>query len=277
MIRNYFYIFLFVLVYTPLIMGQDSDVNPVSSKDTSYSMHANSRIINMVKPGKPSFLTLQLSFNYNIGHMDLAGNENTFFRKNEFVNGSNFGTRYGYGANLTGKIALHKQGNVRLNVTGGFNRFQSNFVIAASPEGKVTYNVISAALGIENNFTPDRKFKPYVGFDLIANFISGEAVLSTDTTDFNLKIKNSIRFGAALNLGFEYALNDKVGVNLGYKIVHANIIGRESKASSNLSETSLNDEKITSGDVIPYAGWKQFLYSSFYAGFNFYFGMKNKK
>ncbi len=277
MIRKHFCIFLLILINTALVLGQDDNSSPVSSRDTSYSMMANTRIMNMILPGKAPYLTLQLSFNYNIGHMDLAGNENTLFRKSEFVNGSNFGTRYGYGANLTGKIALHKQGNIRVNVTGGFNRFQSNFVISVSPEGKVAYNVISAALGIENNFTPNRKFKPFVGIDFMANFISGEATFSTDTTDFTVKIKNSIRFGAALNLGFEYALNNNFGVNLGYRIVHANIIGRESKASTNPAETSLNDEKNNTAEIIPYAGWKQFLYSSFYAGFNIYFGMKNKK
>ncbi|HRJ85785.1 MAG TPA: hypothetical protein PK753_08940, partial [Ignavibacteria bacterium] len=218
-----------------------------------------------------------LSFNYNIGHLDLAANENTSFNKNDFIAGSNFGTRYGFGAALTGKIALHKEGNVRLNVTAGYNRFMSNFVISESPEGKVSYNVFSGGIGIENNFTPAKKFKPYIGFELVASMIGGNAVLATDSTDFNLKIKNSVRFGATFNMGFEYAFNNKVGLNLGYKITHANIIGKQSKISSVITETTLNDDKVTSGEVVPYGGWKQFLYSSFYAGINFYFGMKNKK
>ncbi len=231
----------------------------------------------MLKKGKAPVVTLQLSFTYNIGHLDLAANENTTFRKDDFIAGANFGTRYGYGALLIGKIALHKAGNVRLNVTAGYNRFLSNFVIAESPEGKVSYNVFSGGLGIENNFTPQKKFKPYIGFDIVASMIGGNAVLATDSTDFNLKIKNSMRFGVSFNFGFEYALNNKVGLNLGYKLTHANIIGKQSKVSSSLTETYLNDDKITTGELIPFAGWKQFLYSSFYAGFNFYFGLKNKK
>jgi len=253
------YIILFFIVSTLTVFSQDEPVG-FSKKDTMYNSLATTKIQNMIIPGKAPKVTLQLSFNYDIGHMDLAGNENTIFRKSEFISGSNFGTRYGYGAQLTGKIALHKQGNVRLNISAAYNRFLSNFVISESPDGKVAYNV-----------------KPYIGFEIMTNLISGNATLSTDSTDFDLKIKNSIRFGAALHLGFEYAINNKVGLNLGYKISHANIIGKESKVSSNPNETVLNDDKYTSVDPVPYGGWKQFVYSSFYAGFNFYFGMKNKK
>jgi len=231
----------------------------------------------MLKPGKAPRVSLQLSFNYNIGHLDLAGNENTVFRKDEFTSGGNFGTRYGYGISLTGKIALHKDGNVRLNVTTAFNRMQSNFVISESPEGKVHYNVLQGGIGIENNFTPAKKFKPYVGFELLTSMISGEALLTTDTTDFTVKIKNSVRFGLIINFGFEYAFNDKVGMNLGYRITHANLIGKDAKASTDPSETTLNDDKVPVNVIVPYGGWKQFMYSTFYAGINFYFGMKNKK
>ncbi len=270
------YTILFLILSTAVLHSQD-ETRKVSSRDTSYNSIATTKILNMLKQGKAPKVTLQLSFNYNIGHLDLAANENTFFRKEDFVAGKNFGTRYGYGATLTGKIALHKEGNVRLNVSASYNRFLSNFVISESPEGKVGYNVFSGGLGIENNFTPQKKFKPYVGFELLASFISGKALLHTDSADFDLKIKNSVRFGVTFSMGFEYAFNNKVGMNLGYKITHANIIGKKSQVPSSVNETYLNDDKVAAGEVIPYAGWKQFLYSSFYAGVNFYFGMKNKK
>lgn len=270
------YIILFLIFSAAALHSQDGN-RKVTSKDTAYNSIATTKILNMLKSGKAPKVTLQLSFNYNIGHLDLAANENTYFRKDDFISGANFGTRYGYGASLTGKIALHKAGNVRLNVTAGYNRFMSNFVISESPEGKVSYNVFSWGLGIENNFTPQKKFKPYIGLEFVASLISGNALLSTDSTDFDLKIKNSMRFGVTFNLGFEYAFNNKVGMNLGYKITHANIVGKKSQVQSSLSETYLNDDKVTSGEEIRYAGWKQFMYSSFYAGVNFYFGMKNKK
>lgn len=271
------YLILILILTSVHIAAQDDTPRRVTSKDTAYNSIATTKILNMLKPGKAPKVTLQLSFNYNIGHLDLAANENTTFHKEDFIGGSNFGTRYGYGASLTGKIALHKEGNIRLNVTAGYNRFLSNFVISESPEGKVSYNVFSGGIGIENSFTPAKKFKPYIGFEIVASMIGGKAFLTTDTTDFDLKIKNSLRFGLTFNMGFEYAFNNKVGVNLGYKITHANIVGKESKISTVLNETYLNDNKVTTGESIPYAGWKQFMYSSFYAGINFYFGMKNKK
>jgi len=276
MIKQLSYILLIFTLTISTALSQDEQT-AISRKDTSYTSIANTKILNMLKKGKAPRVTLQLSFNYNIGHLDLAGNENTFFRKDEFVSGGNFGTRYGYGASLTGKISLHKEGNVRLNVSAAFNRMQSNFVISESPEGKVHYNVLQGGLGIENSFTPDKKFKPYIGLDLLTSLISGEAVLGTDSTDFTVKIKNSVRFGLTVNFGFEYAFNNTVGMNLGYKLTHANIIGKNSKASTDPAETTLNDDKVTGTEEILYSGWKQFMYSSFYAGVNFYFGMKNKK
>jgi len=274
---RFIYIVLFLLGTVSISLAQD-DTPKTTKKDTSYNALATQSIINMLKPGKPPTVTLQLSFNYDIGHMDMAANDNTLFREEDFINGRNFGTRYGYGVSLTGKIALHKEGNVRLNVMTAYRRFQSNFVISESPEGKVAYNVFGWALGVENNFSPAKRVKPYIGFDIVTSLIYGNAVLTTDSTDFNLKIRNSVRFGVSFNLGFEYAFSDKVGLNLGYKITHANIVGKKSQASSNPAETYLNDEKVLSSSApIPFAGWKQFVYSSFYAGMNFYFGMKNKK
>src|SRR4030095_968530 len=256
------YIILFVLlINVSSSIAQDEIRKVKSSKDTAYEYLANEKILNMLKPGKAPRVTIQLRINYDIGHLDLAGVENTYFSKAEFESGANFGTRYGYGFELTGKIALHKAGNVRLNVTAGYNRFSSSFVVASSPEGRVNYNVYSTALGFENNFSPAKKVKPFVGLDFITSFISGDARLATDSTDFNLKIKNGTRFGLAFILGFEYAFNNYLGFNMGYKLTHATLFGKQSKASSNPNETYLNDEKVSSSTSIAYAGWKQFLYS----------------
>jgi len=265
------------LVLAGLTVFAQDDITPVTKRDTFYTSIADTRIVNMLKPGKAPKVTISIGGNYNIGHLDLAADDNTSFRKDDFETGRNFGTRYGYGGYITGKFALHKEGNVRLNVTAAFNRFQSNFVISESPQGKVHYNVFSGALGIENNFNPDKIIKPFIGFDLVVSMIWGQATL-IDTAQFILKIKNSVRFGASANFGFEYAFSNRAGMQLGYKITYSNLIGKQNKTSASPSETYLNDEKLTAGSTyIPYAGWKQFLYSSIYAGVNIYFGMRNKK
>ena len=120
-------IILLLFFAAQLTFSQDDSLK-VTKSDTSYTTVANSKIFSMLKKGKAPKLTLQLSFNYDIGHLDLAGDENTQFRRADFESGSSFGTRYGYGVSLTGKIALHKAGNVRLNVTTAYNRFQSNLL-----------------------------------------------------------------------------------------------------------------------------------------------------
>jgi hypothetical protein len=245
------------------------------SSDSSYYELAPLSIQRLIIPGKAPVFTLQISGFYNVGLMDLAANDNTIFNKANFVAGRDFGTRYGYGVGFTGKIALHKKGNVRLTLSGYFNRFESNFVIPRSPEGKVAYNIFSGGLGIENNFTPDRKVKYYVGLEIVPSLINGNATLQTDTLDFKLIIKNSFRLGLSANLGMEFSFSNYFGINAGMKLVHANILLRESKKSSSIYETYLNDEKTNA--IIAYAGWKQFFYATFYTGFNIYFGMKNKK
>lgn len=264
--------FLKILALTVLLIS--GNIYSQSEIDTSYSMIAPPSIQKLFVRGKAPFLTLEVNSYYNTGLMDLAANDNTFFNKQDFFDGRNFGTRYGYGFSIRGKIALRKTGYLRLTVSTLYNRFQSNFIIPESPEGKVGYNVFSGALGLENNFTPDKRLKYYIGFEIISSLINGNAVFSTDSTDFELKIKNSFRLGASGNFGFEYALSNTFGLNFGIRFTHANLLLKDSKESSDPNETYLNDNKVNV--KIPYAGWKQFFFTSFYTGFNFYFGMKNK-
>lgn len=257
-----------ILLFPSILLSQNKT-------DTSYISIAPVSIQRLLAHGKAPLVTIQVSAFYDIGLTDLAANDNTIFSKENFINGKDYGTRYGYGFGLTGKISLHKKGNARLLVTGMYNRFQSNFIISESPEGRVGYNVFSGGLGIENCFTPENKLKYLVGLEILASVINGKAVLTTDSTDFNVKIKNSFRLGFSAIFGIEYAFTNSFGMNLGLKMTYANALLKKSENPPNLSETYLNDEKTATR--IPYAGWKQFFYSSFYTGFNFYIGMKNKK
>lgn len=243
--------------------------------DTSYTMIAPPSVQKLTVHGKAPVVTIQLSGYYNVGLLDLAAKDNTNFNKLDFVEGRNFGTRYGYGVGITGKIALHKEGNMRLTVSSLYNRLESNFIVGGSPDGKVGYNVFSWSLGIEDNFLPDRYFKPYIGAELVTSLINGSALLATDSTNFNLDINNAVRLGFALNMGFEYAVSNDFGFNLGMRLTHVNLLLRDSKESPNLNQTNLNDKYVV--PQIPYSGWKQFFFVSFSGGVNFYFGMKNKK
>lgn len=266
---------LLKIFLVPLFVGILCDTLLSQKVDTSYNYVATPRVQKLLAKGKAPKVTIQLSGFYDIGLMDLAGNDNTVFSKADFVGGRVYGTRYGMGVGLTGKIALQKSGYFRILVSASYNRFQSNFVIPASPEGKVGYNVFSGGIGIENNFIPDRKLKPFVGFEIVPSLINGSATLATDSADFKIKIRNNFRIGLAASVGFEYAVTNYFGFNLGIKLTHVNLFLKESKESPSPDEIYLNDQKITPN--IPYAGWKQFFYSSFFAGINYYIGMKNKK
>lgn len=258
-----------------LFLVLPSTVFSQSRMDTSYISIAPVSVQRLIVNGRAPVVTLQLSGYYDIGLTDLAANDNALFQKADFINGKDYGTRYGWGFSLTGKISLQKEGYLRLLVTSAFNKFQSYFVVGDSPDGRVSYNVFSWGLGLENNFTPDRRLKYYIGFEVVPSLIYGTAELNTDSSVFNLDIKNAFRLGLSANFGFEYAFSDYFGMNLGMKFTHANLLLKESKASSNPNETYLNDDKTNL--KIPFAGWKQFFYTSFYTGINYYFGAKNKR
>ena len=271
--KNIYFILIFILIA--------GSVYAQEAIDTTYGSLATPTISNMIITGRAPFVTIQLSGYYDIGLMDVASEDNTKFQLLDFRNGRNFGTRYGFGFNLTGKFALHKQGNMRLTAGISYNRFQSNYIVT-STDGRISYNVYSPFIGIEDNFTPDRRFKPYIGFEIIPSIINGHA--NFDTTNIltpnvpvnvDLTIRSAFRLGFAVNFGFEYAFSDYFGWNLGMKLTHANVIGRQSKDAPSSNEIYLNDDKIT--PRIPYSGWKQFFFSSFFTGINFYIDMKNKK
>jgi hypothetical protein len=267
--------FIKIKYFTLLFVFLPSVLLSQNKTDTSYISIAPVSVQKLLVNGKAPVVTLQLSGYYDIGLTDLASNDNAKFQKADFINGRDYGTRYGWGISLTGKISLQKEGYLRLLVSSAFNKFQSYFIVGDSPDGRVSYNVFSWGLGLENNFTPDRKLKYYVGFEIVPSLIYGTAELNTDSSVFNLKIKNSFRLGLSANFGFEYAFSNYLGMNFGMKFTHVNILLKESKASSNPNEIYLNDDKTNLN--IPYAGWKQFFYTSFYTGLNFYFGAKNKR
>jgi len=220
-------------------------------------------------------LTLQFSGGYNYGVYELSGNDNGDFSPVELRDGRNFGVRHGVGGELTVKIPLHERGNIRLNVSGLFNYFSSSFNKLNREFGQsvyATYRVISGEVGIENNFTPNYRVKTLVGGGFVASIISGKA--RVDDRGPDLRIKPAFRLGLAVYSGLEYMLSNRIGLNFGFKFTHANLWLKKSKQSDNPEEIYLNDAR--TGGSIPYSGFKQFAWGSFYGGVNVYFGIKEK-
>ena len=208
---------------------------------------------------------------------ELSSNFQNVFDSADFSGGKNFGVKNGYGFMVIGKIPLHKAGNVRLNISGNYNRFASDFLASSSPYGKVSYNVFAFGVGIENSFNPTFRLKPYIAGEFQANVISGNATMNNSGTGETreVKITNSFRIGYMVYGGLEYMFNNSVGMNFGVKLTNSNQILKQTKESSNPDEVPLRDKKDDSG-TIEFGGFKNFIFTSFYLGMNFYFGVKDK-
>jgi hypothetical protein len=222
-------------------------------------------------------LTVEFSGFYNYGIFELSANDNGDFAADEYLNGQNFGVRQGIGGSFVLKIPLHEKGNIRLNISGLYSCFSSKFNKIAntlSEEGYVKYNVFSGGIGIENNFTPSHKIKTLAGINILGSVISGNAYLPSTENTINAKIKPAFRLGISVFSGLEYLLNNNLGLNFGLRFTHANIWLKNSQASDNPNEIYLNDNRVS--PRIPYSGWKQFSYGSFYGGVSIYFGIEEK-
>lgn len=262
-------------VFAFRVFSQDSiHIRTVASHKNKY--------FKMTVRNAPSF-TLQFSGAYSYGVFELAANDNGDFSSSEFVNGDNFGVRHGIGGSLVTKIPLHEEGNIRLNISGSFNTFSSKFskvnVSRISIPEFVKYNVFTVGLGIENNFTPKYNFKTLIGFSFIGSLISGNARVNLDaanpTNISSLNIKPAFRLGVEIFSGFEYLISNNLGLNFGFQFTHANLWLKHSQTSNSPQDIYLNDKRVNT--TMPFAGWKQFAFGSFFGGVNIYFGINEKE
>lgn len=226
----------------------------------------------------PKFI-LQFSASYNAGSLELTGHNGGFSRA-DFDNGRTFGARNGFGFALTGKLRLNKKGQFWLDALGSYNRFQSNLIAKNTEEGKVYYNVFSGGLGAEYNFTPRHKVKYFFGLSTLFSIVSGKAYLvdnslADSARNFDVRIKPSFRIGYTAFIGLEYQFEKNFGLNAGLKFTHVNLLMKKSTEPSVKTERELNDDSID--PPVLYSGWKQFAYSSVYAGFSYYFGVKKTR
>ncbi|MCX7877498.1 MAG: hypothetical protein N2510_02530 [Ignavibacteria bacterium] len=222
----------------------------------------------------PKF-TLQISGGLNLGMSELSSNYANIFDAQQFAEGLNFGVRNGYGVMAIGKLPIEKNGNIRLTFSAGYNKFQNNFLADDSPFGSISYNVMAFGVGLENSFNPTFRLKPYISAEIQANMINGKADINENNSTRNVKIKNSFRIGYMVHSGIEYMFSNSFGVNFGLKLTNSNQILKSSKESSDPNEIPLRDEKVDSEPIPEFAGFKNFVFTTFYMGFNFYFGVKD--
>jgi opacity protein-like surface antigen len=258
-----------------LLLAQPS-VARKQFEDSSAGKH-KFRVIMTVR-NAPAY-TIQFSGNYDYGVFELSGNNNGDFDSEELVNGENFGVRHGIGANLTFKVPLHEKGNIRLNVMLFYNRFSSSFskVLTSNDASQYArYQVFSIGAGLENNFTPSYKIKTYISGGIIASLISGQLGIYDESGVFgNVSVKPALRLGITLSSGLEYMLSNNMGLNFGFRFTHANVWLKNSEVSTDPNEVYLNDKRVS--PKLPYSGFKQFAWGSFFLGMDLYFGVSEKK
>ena len=264
--------FLCLICSTGLLAQDSSRVIPDSNISDSY-YHLTIRSV-------PK-LTLQFSGFYDYGVFELSANNNGDFNSDEFIKGENFGVRHGVGGEMTVKIPLQEKGHLRLNVSAAMNIFSSKFSkINVSSNGTpeyVKYDVFSTGIGIENNFTPSFTFKTLIGIKLLASVISGSANLINDSNGAvnGYNIVPAFRLGLCVYSGLEYMLNEKFGLNFGFQFTHANLWLKSTNTSGTGNDIYLDDKKVT--PRVPFSGFKQFAFGSFYGGVNYFFGVEKKE
>lgn len=275
-------LYLFGCNSSPYNISEDtSDTVGISNNlDTANAMTLSE--LNQKYPKKdyrirsaPKF-TLQINAGYDYGLAELNSNYQIVYQASEFESGQNFGARKGFGMLAVGKIPFSPKSNFRITFLGAFNYFFNSAMSSRKdPNGKVKYQVYSAGVGLENSFTPSYRVKPYFGAAVLVNLIGGSAEYINDTNaQVNIKFKPSFRIGLNISTGIEYLLDKNMGLNFGVNLTSANLLLKSSGTSSDPNNIPIRDKRIS--PFLPFSGYKQFLYTSFYVGVNFYFGIKEK-
>jgi opacity protein-like surface antigen len=217
-------------------------------------------------------VTINLTWGYDLPLPDLKGDiENAQDRQNTFVMNN------GYNGGLTVKFSPTKKGNLRLNLTGKYNGFESSDFDSNSFIKKSNMKIIAIGLGAEYAFMPKEKANPFLGIDLTGNFFSGESEGILSGQSFTRDLKSATRFGLGIGGGLDFAFNKQVGAVVGVKYHLANLIGKDNDTTgiTNTSEYPLVDKEVTiAGVTIPS---KNISYFEFYIGIGFYFGQPAKK
>lgn len=217
--------------------------------------------------------TLQFNAVFNYGLAGLNTNYSSIYQAQQLSIGENFGVRQGFGALVLGKIPVAEEGSIRATIIGSFNYFYNNSLSSpVSSDGKVRYYVSTLGFGLEDSFTPGYKIKPYIAGAVLLDIING-SISYTDTNyqSVNIKIKPTFRIGVNVGTGIEYLINKKTGLNFGVNLTCSNLLIKSSSPSSDPNNIPLRDKKLD--NPIPFSGYKQFLFISFYAGVNLYFGI----
>jgi hypothetical protein len=270
-------IFALVFIITSSILPVFSQGENKKSPDSGYDQSEETKKVKLTIRNAPK-ITFEFSAMYDYGIYELSSNDNGDLNISQFVNGENFGVRHGFGAIMTAKLPFTENGHLRANISLSYNNFSSKYnkpAMDLTGYDYVDLNGYTLITGIENNFTPNFIVKTYIGIGITASIISGETQITDSTGPQNLSINPAFRMGISLNSGLEYMINNKFGFNCGIRFTHANLWFKQSKVSDTPGEINLNDKRVN--PKIPYSGFKQFAWGSFFLGINYYIGIHQKE
>lgn len=227
----------------------------------------------------PKFtLTFALSYNYAFARAygDISSCRVDFDSiANGYVfTGQNYGMLQGGSFMTTGKLAVDKRRKIRLTSTLGYSLFYNT---AFDNTYKNQWHFFNGTLGIEYNFAPKARYRPYIGYELMYTLMFGSwqyGVKDPNGIESNvyLKFKPAHRFGMAFNSGVEYMIKKKIGVTFGGRIVWVNLAPKLNNASSDPYKVYINDAKNDNGIDIGFR--KQIVYFQFVGGLSLFINRK---
>ena len=223
-------------------------------------------------------LSFALFGGYSLPTGDLKGDihfngtgDNTYLQKSGF----NFGGAF--------KYALDRTGALQLVVSVDYNGFSNSQDTTETTQGKtpvtttttekVKINILSANVGAQYNFMPNHKVNPYVNLDFTNNFFSGSVDVSQSGTSVIAgTLKSAWRGGLQFGAGIDFAVSPNIGVVVGGNYNLANLIGKDSAASTTSGEFSLMDKEHLEGSTTVAA--RNISYLQLYAGISIYMNRK---
>lgn len=198
-----------------------------------------------------------------------------------FEKSSTLLTKSGFNIGANAKYCVDTLGKAR--ITGGFmyNSLSGSHDYSG-PLGKVSYknkvNIFTISAGAEYSFMPKKKFNPFIGLELSANFYSGKIEASGDTT-FTQNRKSESRFGVTAGTGLNIMISKNIAAVIGVKYSLTNLIGKKTElvttsvitddqetGTSSFNELGLNDEENSVNNS------KTLYMLQIYTGLSFYFG-----
>lgn len=227
---------------------------------------------------------------------------NLYGEVSEFFSFKTYGVKFGFGGQINVKFVTNKKGTIRPYLSLGFTQFQgknnsvafidSNIIINYPLSGNRTYyqgvagkssialRNFHAGLGFEYAFVNKTRWTAYLGVDFDLNVLYGTYKQTPNSVpagvtpgEISFTIKESTRFGFAFSPGIQFRINKAVGFVFSPRYRFTNVLGKESKSSSQLNKMELLD-KSEPGLNSNLNKDRQINYIEFLLGVAFYVGRK---